>query len=100
MSGGYFEFQYRIDDIAVEIDKLIASNNDDTVTDWGFPINHGFPPEVLEKFKETAHNLKRCSEMVSRIDYLVEGDDGVESFLRRWNEEVRPNYIYPTQQLN
>ena len=94
MSREHFDF--RLDEIANEIDQLIVSNNDDTISDWGFPISHGFPPEVIEKFKETAYNLKKCSEMVSCIDYLLEGDDGVESFLRNWNKDVRPNYIDPT----
>ena len=76
MSGGYFEYQqYRFNDVANDIDRLIAKND--------------FDKDIMDKFKETSHWCKRCAEMVQRIDWLVECDDSEESFLRRWDKEVR-----------
>jgi hypothetical protein len=30
--------------------------------------------------------------MAQRVDWLVSGDDGEESFMRRWEKEVRPSW--------
>ena len=78
MSGGYFDYdQYRFNDVADQIDKLIT---------------HGhLPKDIIDKFKETSHCCKRCAEMVQRIDWLVECDDGEDSFRERWTKEVRPS---------
>ena len=79
MSGGHFQYQqHRIEDIAVEIDEMIRENN--------------YPPEILAKFREAAHTLRQAAEMAQRVDWLVSGDDGEESFMRRWHKEVRPYY--------
>ena len=40
------------------------------------------------RFKIASHALKKAATMAQRIDWLVSGDDGEESFLRRWSEEV------------
>ena len=93
MSGGHFEYQqYRIDDIAVEIKELIESNNDETKNEWGDARGRNYPPEIIEKFKEAQHTLRQAAEMAQRVDWLVSSDDSEESFLRRWEKEVRPYY--------
>ena len=77
MSGGHFQYkQHRIEDIAVEIDEMVRENN--------------YPPEIIEKFREASHTLRQSAEMAQRVDWLVSGDDGEESFMRRWQKEVRP----------
>jgi hypothetical protein len=91
MSGGHFQYQqYRIEDIAVEIDELIVSNDDESLDEWGQRRGNNYPPEILEKFREAAHILRQAAEMAQRVDWLVSGDDGEESFLHRWHKEVRP----------
>ena len=90
MSGGHFNYaQYRINDIAVEIDEVIESNNDQTPNEWGGKKGNEYPPAIIEKFKEAAHTLRQAQEMAQRVDWLLSGDDGEDSFLRRWDEEVR-----------
>jgi hypothetical protein len=90
MSGGHFQYQqYRIEDIAVEIDEIIRSNDDQTLDEWGQRRGNNYPPEILEKFCETAHTLRQAAEMAQRVDWLVSGGDGEESFMRRWEKEVR-----------
>ena len=90
MSGGHFDYaQYRINDIALEIDEVVESNNDQTITLWGVKKGNEYPPEIIEKFKEAAHTLRQAQEMAQRVDWLLSGDDGEDSFLRRWDEEVR-----------
>ena len=93
MSGGHFQYQqYRIEDIARDIDELIGSNNDKSKNEWGDTRGRNYPPEVIEKFRETAHTLRQAAEMAQRVDWLVSCDDGEDSFLRRWEKEVRPYY--------
>jgi hypothetical protein len=37
-----------------------------------------------------AHYVKAAAKILHRIDWLVSGDDGEDSFLRRWDEDVSP----------
>ena len=90
MSGGHFDYaQYNCEMIADSIDDLIRNNN--SVDEFGF--SYGFSEATLERFREAAHNLRRAGEMAQRVDWLVSGDDGEDSFHLRWDEEVRLPYL-------
>lgn len=85
MSGGHFDYvQYRINDIISDIEKLIENN--DVEDEWGY--KRGFNPDTIQKFRETIQVLERGEAMAQRVDWLVSGDDGEESFHRRWDEEL------------
>jgi len=74
MSGGHFNYQqFRLEDIASEIDELIERQE--------------YGVEIIEKFKLAAKTLRTAQRMAHRIDYLVSGDDGEETFLERWEKE-------------
>ena len=89
MSGGHFDYnQYRIDQIAEDIEQLIRDNEDETLDEWGSKRGKFYKPEIIAKFKETARTLRRAAAMAQRVDWLVSGDDGPECFLRRWEKEV------------
>ena len=89
MSGGHFDYQqYRLHDIAMSIDEEIKSNDSTELNEWGNEIGHHFSNETIEKFEEASFLLKKCEAMVQRIDWLLSGDDGEDSFHRRWQEEV------------
>ena len=78
MSGGHFDYQqFRIEDIATEIDELIARCE--------------FKPEVIERFKIAAETLRLAEKMAHRVDYLVCGDDGEVAFMERWDKEIEEN---------
>jgi hypothetical protein len=90
MSGGYFDFnQHRVREIAEDIERLIATNDDETKNEWGNCKGRGYSPEIIERFREAVHTLNQAADMAQRVDWLVSDDDGPESFLRRWNTEVR-----------
>lgn len=81
MSGGHFDYtQYRMEDVAVEIDYLIDRNDREDCP---------YPQKIIERFKEAAHTIRQAQEMIERVDYLVSGDDGEESFMTCWDNEVR-----------
>ena len=87
MSGGHFNYdQYRILQMSEDIDTLVRNNN--KPDEDGYV--HSFSPEVLVKFQEAVATLKEAHAMVQRVDWLVSGDDGEDSFLERWKEEVVP----------
>ena len=50
--------------------------------------HHEYSPEIIEKFKESVELIRRAYVYAHRIDWLVSGDDGEESFLRRLEEEL------------
>jgi hypothetical protein len=86
MSGGHFDYiQFRFEEIADEIDRLISTNN--KKNDYGH--SRDFNEKTLNKFREASYTIRRTAEMATRIDWLVSGDDGEESFHERWEEEVR-----------
>ena len=75
MSGGHFNYNQNIvGDIANDIDLFLGG---------------GHSKETLAKFKEAVHTLRKAEIMAQRIDWLLSGDDGEESFHRRWAEELK-----------
>lgn len=90
MSGGHFGYlQYRMEDIAVEIDRIVDENDSTEKNDYGDEIGYHYPPLIIERFKKAAHTIRQAQEMAQRVDWLVSGDDGEETFLSRWDKEVR-----------
>jgi hypothetical protein len=90
MSGGHIGYhRHRLEHIAFEIDELIAMNDSETLDRFGEKIGNGFSQEVIEKFDDAVHTLRQAAEMIERIDYLLSGDDGPDTFLRLWRTEVR-----------
>lgn len=93
MSGGHFDHpQWHIHEAAEDIERLIATNDDKTPNEWGDPKGRGYPPAIIAKFREAAHTLHQAAEMLQRVDWLVSDDDGPETFMERWESEVRPYY--------
>ena len=90
MSGGYFEYnQYKLEVMAEEIESLIENNNKIHVNTYGdFMAPPDLDSEIIEKFKETAYNLRRTREMVQRIDWLLCADDSEKSFKEGWEKEI------------
>jgi hypothetical protein len=89
MSGGHFNYdQYRIGQIADEIQHRIETNDLEDVDKWGDKIGRFYNKEVIEKFQEAVKILKTGEIYAQRIDWLLSGDDGEESFLRRLKEDL------------
>lgn len=90
MSGGHFGYeQYKIGQIADAIENVIANNDSTELNKWGERIGYGFCPEVIAEFRCAVIALRRAEVYAQRIDWLVSGDDGEDSFLRRLAEELR-----------
>ncbi len=79
MSGGAFNHNdYHIRDIARQIEEIIRDNEERPVYDAD-TINH---------FRETVKLLHRADVMVHRIDWLISGDDGEDTFHKRLREDL------------
>ena len=106
MSGGAFDYdQYKIGYIADQIEEVIVKNGlektreelkneswrDDSWYDK-YPedkFHYKYPDEVIEKMKEAVKALKIAQEYAQRVDWLLSGDDGEESFLSRLEENLK-----------
>ena len=67
---------------------IFSSQYNPEKDEWG-DIGHHYPQQIIERFKQAAHTIRQAQEMVQRVDWLVSGDDGEETFLSRWCHEVR-----------
>jgi len=106
MSGGRFEYkQYGISDIAEYIRHEITKSgkpkserqikeqkrwcDDDYFEKYPEELNHyKYPDEVIEEFKKGYWILRQAAIYAQRIDWLLSGDDGNETFIRRLKEEL------------
>jgi hypothetical protein len=105
MSGGRFEYkQYGISDIADSVHHEIAKSGKPKSPEqlkeesWRdkewyekYPedLNHyQYPDEVIEEFKKGYWILRKAAIYAQRIDWILSGDDGDESFIRRLHDEL------------
>ena len=88
MSGGRFDYvQFRFGEIVESIRSTIANNDSTEKDEWGQYISAHLPPDIVAKFAETADAVERAEKMVTRVDWLLSGDDGEDCFRRRWKKE-------------
>lgn len=80
MSGGHFNYeQYRIGEIADDIELLIENNN--VTNDNGYARN--FSEKTLTEFTAAVRALRIAEVYAHRVDWLVSCDDGEEEFHHR-----------------
>ena len=107
MSGGTFDYnQYKIRYIANDIEQEIAKSgkpktprelkdesgwrdNNEWYKKYPEDLNHyKYPDEVIAEFKNAYEALRKAEIYAQRIDWLLAGDDGEESFLERLKEDM------------
>jgi len=91
MSGGYFDYtQFQIEDILSKIKILIDKNEDTSLNEYGEFQYPTFSEGVLNHFKVGYLIIKMATIYIHRMDYLLEDDDGEDSFIERIEEELKP----------
>ena len=89
MSGGHFDYnQYRITTIADTIESMIWNNNSQEVDQWGDTIGNEYSEETIAEFEKAVFYLNLAYVYAQRIDWLVSGDDGEETFHKRLKEDL------------
>jgi hypothetical protein len=93
MSGGHYDYIQRNiliirDSIKSELDnqgmaKPLYERWDDE--DINYP---SYSIEVADKMREAIDSLERAYVFAQRVDYLLSGDDGEESFLKRLADDL------------
>jgi hypothetical protein len=92
MSGGHFNYeQYKIEQIADEVEQIIISNNGDKIDQHGYRIGYSFSEETIAEFKKGLDVLRQARIYAQRIDWLVSGDDGEDSFHTRLKKDLENN---------
>lgn len=91
MSGGKWDYaQYKIDMIAESLESIINRNNSnledgyDEDGNW----NYGLSEETIDEFKKGLATLRKAFVYAHRIDWLLSGDDGEETFHERLKKDL------------
>lgn len=89
MSGGIWEYaNCRIYDFAETFEDTIIHNNEKPEY-WGENWNGQiYTDEVIEEFKKGYAILKIADAYAHRADWLLSGDDGNDSFIKRLKENL------------
>lgn len=88
MSGGHFDHQeHSINDVADSIQLAVDQNDSAEKDRFGSDLGYHFPKEVVDRLQKAAIALKQAYEMAHEASYLLAGDTGPESFLKRWKEK-------------
>lgn len=105
MSGGFYHYsQYKIQEIADELEQVIRKNGKtiphqrhkiDQDKPFGYPDPHfdyeegnNYSEEVIEEFKKGLKFLRIAYIYARRTDWLLSGDDGEDDFLERLKQEL------------
>ena len=110
MSGGYYEYaQYHINDIANAIEEYINgySLDEEDINDYiksrwledkekeyirknkhTKPNPFDYNKETIKELKKGLAILRKAYIYAQRIDWLLSGDDGEESFHKRLKEDL------------
>lgn len=113
MSGGYFDYkQFHINEIAEQLENYIYGRTieDDEMPyikadyekgwyhdeEYDFivknkrtlPNEFEFSEDTMNELKKGLNIIKLASIYAHRIDWLLEGDDGEETFKERLKEEI------------
>ena len=90
MSGGHFQYkQWEIGHIADEVEQLIIDNDSDELNEYGDIKGYHFSNETIDEFKKALKILRQAHIYTQRLDWLVSGDDGEDSFHRRLKDELK-----------
>jgi hypothetical protein len=81
MSGGHFNYkQHTLLDMADDIGSQILTNDSTEKNEWGNNIGSHYSPETIAEFEKAVKALKLAYVYAQRIDWLLSGDDGEDSF--------------------
>ena len=89
MSGGHFNYeQYKISQIADDIDQLVRDNNNEKCNEWGDMIGTSYSAKTIAEFNKGISILKQAYVYAQRIDWLISADDDEDTFHERLKDDL------------
>ena len=89
MSGGFFDHsQYTLNQIVTDIEDEIYYNDSEEVNEYNEKRGNGFSEDTMQEFKLAVWYLKQALVYTQRVDYLLSGDDGEETFHERLKKDL------------
>jgi hypothetical protein len=89
MSGGFFDYsQYTLNQIVTDIEDEIYYNDSEEVNEYNEKRGNGFSEDTMQEFKLAVWYLKQALVYTQRIDWLLSGDDGEETFHERLKKDL------------
>jgi hypothetical protein len=89
MSGGHFQYkQYEIEHIADQVEQMIIDNESEELDEWGNTKGYHFTEDTMAEFKKALVIIRQAQVYAQRIDWLVSGDDGEDSFQSRLKTDL------------
>ena len=89
MSGGFFDYsQYTLNQIVTDIEDEIYYNDSEEVNEYNEKRGNGFSEDTMQEFKLAVWYLKQALVYTQRIDWLLSGDDGEETFHSRLKKDL------------
>ena len=89
MSGGFFNHnQYNLDQISADIEDEIYYNDSEEVNEYNDKKGNGFSEDTIQEMKLAVWYLKQAFVYTQRIDWLLSGDDGEETFHERLKKDL------------
>lgn len=89
MSGGFFNHsQYNLAQISADIEDEIYYNDSEEVNEYNEKRGNGFSEDTIQEFKLAVWYLKQAMVYTQRIDWLLSGDDGEETFHERLKKDL------------
>ena len=89
MSGGFFDHsQYTLNQIVTDIEDEIYYNDSEEVNEYNEKRGNGFSEDTMQEFKLAVWYLKQALVYTQRIDWLLSGDDGEQTFHERLKKDL------------
>lgn len=90
MSGGHFNYdQFKLGQIADEIQELIHNNDNEEINSWGDTVGRFYTKETIAEFRDAISHLRLAQIYAHEIDWLLSGDTGEERFHERLNKDIK-----------
>ena len=86
MSGGHFDYsQFHIRQIADAVESIIEQEENPVEDEYTYE----FTENTLAEFRNGLLFLRMAEIYAQRIDWLISGDDGEETFHKRLAEDLK-----------
>lgn len=90
MSGGAFNYkQYELGYIADHIEQIIYDYDNDKMNSWDRPVRDTYTKPEIDTFRQAVYFIRKAQIYAHRIDWLISGDDGTDSFFSRLENDLK-----------